>query len=230
MPESRAPPEISSMHEAESRALRRAVVVLLVVSLARWGWSRRAAVEPAGSDVLPVLLEESRARAEDEELRARPLEPGERIDPNRAGEAALDRLPGVGPATARAIVAAREEGHIFRSPEDLAVVPGIGPATVERIGPLLDLGAVPSHRGRARARSTPRGAGGGEAGEALDVNRAGAEDLETLPGIGPALAERIVRERSVRPFRSVEDLERVPGIGPATVARLRGFVRVGGAR
>lgn len=47
--------------------------------------------------------------------------------------------------------------------------------------------------------------------------------LETLPGIGPALAARIV---AARPFHDVDDLLRVRGIGPATLERLRSAVRL----
>lgn len=68
------------------------------------------------------------------------------------------------------------------------------------------------------------------AGTTLDVNSATAADLELLPGIGPALAQRIVDDRARSgPFRTVEDLDRVRGIGPRTVERLRPFVRIGGA-
>jgi competence protein ComEA len=66
------------------------------------------------------------------------------------------------------------------------------------------------------------------AGTTLDVNVATAADLELLPGIGPALAQRIVDDRTRSgPFQRVEDLDRVRGIGPRTLERLRPFVRVG---
>jgi competence protein ComEA len=65
-----------------------------------------------------------------------------------------------------------------------------------------------------------------EPDERIDVARAPAEELRRLPGVGPSLAEAIMRERSVRPFGSVADLERVPGIGPATLRRLSGRVSV----
>ncbi len=64
------------------------------------------------------------------------------------------------------------------------------------------------------------------AGAKLDVNRATAEQLEALPGIGPAKAAAILEERSKAPFRSVEDLERVKGIGPGLMAELRDHVTV----
>jgi competence ComEA-like helix-hairpin-helix protein len=56
----------------------------------------------------------------------------------------------------------------------------------------------------------------------LDVNLASAADFERLPGVGPALAARIVDVRAREgPFGSVDDLRRVPGLGNATLERLR---------
>lgn len=60
------------------------------------------------------------------------------------------------------------------------------------------------------------------AGGRLSLNHATAAELEALPGIGPALAARIV---AGRPYRSVEALDDVRGIGPRTLARLRPWVR-----
>jgi competence protein ComEA len=61
----------------------------------------------------------------------------------------------------------------------------------------------------------------------VDVNTATAQELAALPGIGPALAGRIVAWRSAHGrFGSVDALAEVPGIGPATVERLRPRVRV----
>jgi competence protein ComEA len=55
----------------------------------------------------------------------------------------------------------------------------------------------------------------------VNLNAATQGELEALPGIGPALARRII---AGRPYRSVEDLDAVPGIGPALMAKLRGLV------
>jgi competence protein ComEA len=56
----------------------------------------------------------------------------------------------------------------------------------------------------------------------IAINRASARDLEALPGIGPALAKRIVEERGkAGPFRSPSDLLRVKGIGPKKQAALQ---------
>ena len=59
----------------------------------------------------------------------------------------------------------------------------------------------------------------------LDLNTATATDLETLPGIGPTLAEAIVREREkLGGFKSVDDLKQVRGIGEARFADIRDLV------
>ena len=64
-------------------------------------------------------------------------------------------------------------------------------------------------------------------GLALDVNTATAEELEALPGIGPALAQRIVEYRKAHcPLRKLEDLLEVSGIGPKKLAELKPFISV----
>ncbi|MCA1960621.1 MAG: helix-hairpin-helix domain-containing protein [Desulfomonile sp.] len=65
------------------------------------------------------------------------------------------------------------------------------------------------------------------AGLRIDVNRAAAEDLEAVPGIGPKLAANIVRTRDTRgPFDRVEDVARVPGIGRKKLEQLEPFLEV----
>ncbi len=56
----------------------------------------------------------------------------------------------------------------------------------------------------------------------LDLNRATKAELRLLPGLGDALAQRVVDHRERHgPFRSVGDLRKVAGIGPKTLDRLR---------
>ena len=71
-------------------------------------------------------------------------------------------------------------------------------------------------------------AGGGGAAPALvDLNVASAEELDVLPGVGPATAAAIIEHRSTHgPFTSVEDLLDVPGIGEAKLEQLRDLVTV----
>ncbi|HET7465001.1 MAG TPA: ComEA family DNA-binding protein [Longimicrobium sp.] len=177
-------------------------------------------------------------RTADAARRAAPLAAGERIDPNTAAESELDRLPKVGPGQARRIVAWRQAHGPFRTLADLDSVPGIGPAALAAVAPFVTLPPAPagSERGahpesataREGANSPPRAAGpvdAVEGGRRVNLNSASADELQTLPGIGPALAARIVAHRAANgPFRSVEELQEVPGIGPATATRLKGRV------
>ncbi len=70
------------------------------------------------------------------------------------------------------------------------------------------------------ARATPRGAG------PVNINTASKSELETLPGIGPATAQKIIVFRQTQPFYAPEDLEKVPGIGPAKMAAVRNLIAV----
>lgn len=66
--------------------------------------------------------------------------------------------------------------------------------------------------------SAPAAAARAAAG--VDVNVATADELQTVRGIGPALAGRIVEERARGPYRDLADLEaRVKGVGPGNVRR-----------
>lgn len=61
----------------------------------------------------------------------------------------------------------------------------------------------------------------------LDLNAATIEQLDQLPGIGPATANAIIARRTeIGRFVSVDDLLEVPGLGPAKVAAIRGLVTV----
>lgn len=61
----------------------------------------------------------------------------------------------------------------------------------------------------------------------ININTATAAELELLPGIGPALAQRIIDHRREHgAFRRIEDLDDVKGIGPRTLEKLRPLVRV----
>ena len=127
---------------------------------------------------------------------------GRPVDIDRADVDALLGLPGIGPHTAAAIVAYREQNGPFGDVRALSVVPGIGPATLDR----LAANAVATGTPRAPVPAGP-----------LDPNTASAAALEAWPGVGPALAARIVE---ARPFERCEALDRVKGIGPAVLAKI----------
>jgi competence protein ComEA len=77
------------------------------------------------------------------------------LDPNSADAAALEALPGVGPARAAAIVAARAHGD-YRSLADLGRVPGIGPVTLRRAAPWLSFARSPTKSGDAQRAAGER--------------------------------------------------------------------------
>jgi comEA protein len=183
----------------------------------------------AESGALAALRGETEHRAKDAADRARPLSPGERIDPNAAAAEELDRLPRVGPGQARKIVEWRQAHGPFRTLADLDSVPGVGAALLAAVAPYVTLAPAPDASARrtetatsaSPADASPAAADAG-AGGVVDLNRATAEELRTLPGIGPALASRVVAWRAAHgPFRSVDELENVPGIGRKTATRLR---------
>ena len=109
------------------------------------GRSPRSARRPVGPSLQLAFVRHDAGTAR----RPRPLEvppTPRRIDPQTADARSLESLPGVGPAIARRIVAARARGLTFRRPEDLLRVRGIGPATLRRMRDALDFGGAPTGR------------------------------------------------------------------------------------
>jgi competence protein ComEA len=64
--------------------------------------------------------------------------------------------------------------------------------------------------------------------ELVNINTASIAELDTLPGIGPTTAQKIIDYREQNGlFRSIEDIINVSGIGPATYERLKDLITVG---
>jgi competence protein ComEA len=76
-----------------------------------------------------------------------------------------------------------------------------------------------------RGSPGPAGSTPGATGAPVSLSSATAEQLDTLPGVGPVTAQKIVDYRQQHgPFTSVDQLDAIPGIGPARLDELRGLV------
>jgi len=169
---------------------------------------------------------------------ARPLLPGEVVDVDRADAAELERLPRVGPALASRIVDDRSQKGPFGSLEALSRVSGVGPGMIRGLERKVVFSGVPRpSRSRepgagplVRAEGTAPGSrpltGSACPSLPLSLNTATVTELTCLPGIGPALAARIVSHRTAHgPFREVKELQEVPGFGPARLGQLTPLLR-----
>lgn len=118
------------------------------------------------------------------------------------------RRPGRSPARAR-----RPRPRARASPDSTAPVAASGTASVA-----ASVASAPARPSSARPPTLGPP-------PPVDVDRADSAALEALPGVGPALARRIVRDRQARgPFGSIAGLSRVPGVGPRLEARLAPLV------
>lgn len=133
---------------------RRAALLLSVLALAGAGVRYvRAPGDTAPGDVQVLAAVDTPVRASGSGLQAtaraaarlaRPLQPGDRIDLDRADVTEITRLPRVGPALAQRIVAWRAAHGPFGSLERLDSVPGVGPHLIATLSPLVTFsGALP---------------------------------------------------------------------------------------
>jgi competence protein ComEA len=212
------------MPPAEQRAL------LLLVVLAIGGQGVRHLLsrpgEPPGQvQLLATLSPGSPLAHRDSALRlARPLEADERIDVDRASAQELARLPKVGPRLAKVILADREAQGPFGSLEGLDRVAGIGPGLLKAVAPHVVFSGAAPEKQNGTCGPVPALQPVCPAAP-LNLNTATLNQLDALPGLGPARAAAILQYREQHgSFTSVDDLTRVPGFGPAAVARLREYL------
>lgn len=116
---------------------------------------------------------------------------------------------GVPPAIQKKVVASQQncptQSTAPRSPAPAAAPsPTTAPTTTQR----------PARSPKAPAQQSPTEA-------RVNLNTASQTELESLPGIGPSLAQRIIAARKKKPFRSLADLDAVAGIGPKLLDKLR---------
>ncbi len=104
-------------------------------------------------------------------------------------------------------------------PPSAPATPDPSPSPVPSVAPAP---SVPAPKPAAPAIPMPPASSG-----KLNVNKATPAELELLPGIGPAMAKRIVDYRTAHGlFKRLEDLDKVNGIGPKTLDKLRPLVTI----
>ena len=149
------------------------------------------------------------------------------VDINTADQKTLETLPGVGPVMAQAIIA----GRPYKSVDELAKVKGIGAAKLEKIKPLVSVGAGAAAAAPA-APAAAKAAAGKAAGAAkaampapgsVNLNTASKAQLEALPGIGPKKADAII---AGRPYQKTEDVMKVKGIKQGIYDKIKTYITV----
>ena len=133
-----------------------------------------------------------------------------------AGARVIDAITAAGGALPRVDLTPLDLAQLVSDGEQIRVgLPGPAVATPHPVS----TGALPS-AGQAGTESAPPAT--------VDINTADAEQLDTLPGIGPVLAARIVAWRTAHgPFETIDDLEQVPGIGAGTLEKFRSQITAG---
>ncbi len=165
------------------------------------------------------------------------LAAGALVDINTADQKALESLPGVGPATAKAIV----QGRPYKSVDDLANVKGLGRSKFEKIKPLVTVGGPPAAQAPTAAGAAASKAATvtqavqkapAQAKQAVkaaasmgpvNLNTASKEQLVALPGIGEKKAQAII---DGRPYQKTEDVMKVKGIKQGIYNKIKDKITV----
>ena len=145
------------------------------------------------------------------------------VDLNTATEAQLVALPGVGPATAKKIIAARP----YASVSDLSKA-GLSAKGIQKLSSMVTVSGAPAAPAAPAAPMAPMApakagrAAAAPAGGPVDLNAGTQKQLESLPGVGPATAKKII---AGRPYSTVADLSRA-GVSNKVIQQITPMVTV----
>ena len=140
-------------------------------------------------------------------------------------DAAGGMLPEASPASVNLAAPLVDGQQILVGPDPLPELSTGGTAAGAPGGDASGVGAGVA--GAGGAGGAGGGVGGGGGSGLVNINTATESELESVTGIGPATAKKIVAHREANgPFASVDQLEEVPGIGPAKLEGMRAEVTV----
>ncbi|MCB9282482.1 MAG: helix-hairpin-helix domain-containing protein [Lewinellaceae bacterium] len=137
------------------------------------------------------------------------------FNPNEASEDQLILL-GLSQKTAGTIIRYREKGGKFRKKEDLARIYSLSDADYQRLEPYIDI-PVSGSKGEKRASPSQQ-----SRNLPIDVNQAGSEEWQTLRGIGPGYAGRILKFRDkLGGFTSIEQIGETYGLPDSVFQQIK---------
>jgi competence protein ComEA len=122
--------------------------------------------------------------------------------------------------------AVREAGGFSGAVDVLAVERTLNLAAVVGDGEKVRVPALGEASAAPPASTDAPNAPSGGSNGLLDLNRASADELDALPGIGPVTAAKIIAARDERPFATIDELDERGVVGTATLAKFRALVTV----
>jgi competence ComEA-like helix-hairpin-helix protein len=140
------------------------------------------------------------------------------FDPNTCSKEQWMKL-GVKEKTAETIVKYISKGGDFKSPEDLKKIWGLSPALVNELMPFVKIASIPKIRNEKKSNTQFTKT---NSNNIIDVNIADSSLLESLPGIGPTLAGRIIKYRiKLGGYYNREQLKEVWGLHDSVFQKIK---------